>query len=201
MNQRRGLSLVELLIAVGLFAILASLLSGVFASSMRSYSGTSERVHLMQLATIAVEKIRADLGQTTVEGVTILNPTTDRQLIVLQKLVNITSSGTPALADQLIIYEWAGQQLRQSEYDPTVPGTISATYQSPTLPEVETYLTTARTRVLAGQVIHFQLEDANPALPTIELPLRLVIRLEQKVTRGLTPRTVELQRRIFLRNR
>ena len=195
-----GLSLVEALIALSLFATIAAILANVFGSAMRSYGQTSERVHLMQLATVALEKLRADLSQTSVEGVTILDPSAVRQLVVVHKIEDVDSSGTPALSDRLIIYQWAGERLSQSYYDPPVVGTISATYQSPGLAQVETYLSSARTKVLASQVTHFRLEDANPLIPTLQLPLTVTIRVTQKVTRGRTAKTLELQRKIFLRN-
>lgn len=62
--KRRGLTLLEIVVGIGLAALILGALYGVFATSYRSYSVSVNKAELNQNARIALERLSRDLRQT-----------------------------------------------------------------------------------------------------------------------------------------
>lgn len=68
-GARAGLSLVELLVVMAIFVVVLAALGGLFASSTRAYTVTSERSEALQDAEAVIQLIRYELALAGYRGI------------------------------------------------------------------------------------------------------------------------------------
>lgn len=127
--DRRGLSLLEMLIAAGLVLMLTALLAEVLVPSLGILSRSSQRSGLQQEARQALDRLERDLRRSTVFETT-LGPTA----LAIHRLADGTFSGAPRWENDLIIYSYQKPVLIRrtvpkpaSRLTPTELGTLAST--------------------------------------------------------------------------
>lgn len=108
--RARAFTLPELLVSLGLGALILSLLVALVIWGMRVYTVQSLESQRFQLGSMAMRRLHADLRATCAEGVSLLETPT-RCVLAIHPLSDLTSSGEQVWSDSLVVYVWEGGRL------------------------------------------------------------------------------------------
>lgn len=182
MRKARGLTLVEVLVALTLGILLLALLNQLLVPVLRTNSRLSVRVHLRQQATTTLNHLSRDLRSTSGGGLS-YQPGPPLFLSV-SPVSGLSSEGHPLHQSHLVLYRWSGEggEVRRWQYDGTNPSTglifqpdratLLSGVQIATLVSTEPF-----GRFLAGGVTEFKAFESWPPGPLN----RATITLERKV--------------------
>lgn len=176
--MRRGLSLLETLVAGGLLLLLMTMALNFLSPSFRNSSRGALRVEMQQRASLSIECLGADLERCAASTVTIF----PNEGMALQRLDGFTPGGLQVWEKALVLY-----------YCPPTAGRLVRHLCRPAaLPNRDEFLAllarpVVARRVLADSVRQFELSSTG----------RLV-RLRLVLERGLKER-FEIQRSFYLR--
>lgn len=200
--RRRGASLLEILVAVGLTLIVGSLVSQLFIATLRSSERVDTQILLEQSAIFAFGRLGRDLNATSTAGF-VWKRTVNPPLlaIAIQPLAPTLSEPRLAYSRQLVNYSWSGDsgKLLRTVLNETELGSILDTsipqrrgsFNPITLP------TTNTSQVLASNVVDFQVISAAPE-PNFSNPLEVQIHLRKEI-RGKRPADYQATQRFFIR--
>jgi prepilin-type N-terminal cleavage/methylation domain-containing protein len=140
-HRRRGMSLVEMLVACGIFGILTLMIAQIVAPAISMTLEGTVRVQLQEQGMLAVQALVNGLQSSVPTGVSLVNPNSNTTLAV-NPLSGVDANGYPAYQQSLQLF-WvktaAGELWQKS-------------YPSPTEVSPFTMLTTTPTTVSAGQL-------------------------------------------------
>ncbi|MEW6284034.1 MAG: prepilin-type N-terminal cleavage/methylation domain-containing protein [Candidatus Eremiobacterota bacterium] len=185
--MRRGLTMVELLVSMAVFSLLAALLVSALVAVMRmSYRGTL-RANLQGQATLAITRLVGDLQRSSPAGVSMSSGA-----VAICPMDGLTGQGTAVWGSSLAIYSRDGRRLLRERWPPGPPD--PSRQLAPSFPihltpqELAAFAsgTNGTEVVLARDVEEFRLSGAGA-----DLSIRL------KLARG--PDTFELIRAVRLR--
>ncbi|MCA9793980.1 MAG: prepilin-type N-terminal cleavage/methylation domain-containing protein [Candidatus Eremiobacteraeota bacterium] len=210
MRARRGLSLAELLVAMGLAAIVLAIATSLIWQAVRTTARGTVSGELYQSGVTALTWLVEDIQSTGAAGIGVLNsggPATPTVLSV-HPLADVSNQLVRFYDDHIVVYVWdpATGILTRSTWPPGPP-TLGVTLEpaNPWRPDDTQLLAlTANNgtrRQLATQVTAFEFE--NPAgvdFPNIGQPLKLKLSLSRKAAAGYQPEKFEVERLITLRN-
>ena len=109
MNRRRGIGLLETLLAGALLTMVMGLVLSFLIPTFRNSSRGGLRVEMQQQASLAMEKLVIDLEHGAPASVSLLPaPTGSGEVsgVAVQRMDGFTSSGTQLWETQLIVYYW-----------------------------------------------------------------------------------------------
>jgi hypothetical protein len=213
MSRCRGLSLVELSIAMGLLAVIGYVALAFIAPTARSFVRTAARAELQQQALVVGNRMAADVARTAACALSYHNSTgpTDPTVLGLVPLADVDAEGKQLWASELVAYVWTPADHRvirrvwRPGDDPALTGLVLDP-QLPTWPPEEALVTLATYPamrsdvILAGQVSGARITcDGALPPPNIQMPLRLELHLEQWA-QGAEAERFDLVRDICTRN-
>ncbi|MGE0492111.1 MAG: hypothetical protein AB7S38_23050 [Vulcanimicrobiota bacterium] len=194
-SGKRGLSLLELLVALGLAALGLYLLAAVFLPTLRVSRRTSQRIDLQQSGSMALEKLVVDLGHTPVVGITHeLTEPGGRLLFALHPVTGVSADARPTYAGQLIVYSWvpAERTLRRILWPPG-GGLTPARARLLDATELATAAEEGEARILCRDLLEFEVSsETNP------VSLKMVLGADPRA--GEPEQRVEFGRDVLLRN-
>lgn len=198
-SRNRAFTLLEVLVAAGLGALALTLVVQLLVPIMRISGRQTNRAELQQTATVVLDKLLDDVGDSTPASLVVVAPTPDETLLSAHRVVGVESDGSQRWADELVLYSWnkpSGVILRKTV--PVPSGQVAPWRPNPadlrgfaadgSLPE----------RRLALGVTAFSL-DTGPGPGTV-LPFKLHLRLERETAGQEDPQTLDLERLLYLNN-
>jgi hypothetical protein len=200
--RRRGLSLVEVLIASTLLLGLLALMTQVVGPVMRASNRTAVRVELQSLATVAMQKLTTDLTHTSSTGISGPFVGADNTVkFALHPKTGFSTDGTPLFSTQLVVYRWrpSTQKLSRVEWPASPTNTMVSPLKVRQLDElqIDEALVAGAERVLAPNVSNFYFQSGGGV--GIRLPLEVGLRLEKESAPDILE-AVELNRTVLVRN-
>jgi type II secretory pathway pseudopilin PulG len=201
MGTRRGtigFTLVELLVAAGLFLVLVAIMIQVLVPAFRISARTSVRSELHQRGHHSMNKLRNDLQRTPTAGLSVFQTAPERTLVVLHRLKDADVEGAPVYDSDLVIYERTGEKLWRYVYEDPAPE-FTQSVQRPNLSQTETYLSlVSEGKVMTADIIAFSLADADPDPGRLRQPITVNLALERG--RDTEKQTLSLLQKITMRN-
>ena len=177
--MRRGMTLLELMLAGGLLALLLTVTLSFLIPSLGATSRGALRVDLQQRASLAVESAVEDLQRSTPSSIWIFD-----KGVCLQRLDGFTSGGMQVWEARRVSYHWDADHCLRRE--------LSEATEQPVAPSLTDFQKLVNQpggseKVLAYSVRQFRLSWAGRA---VQITLELVRQKER----------FELHRNVFLRN-
>lgn len=210
MKSHRAITLLELLVGMGLSALILTIGVNLIWQAMRTSARGATSGELYQSGLTCISWLMEDLQSTSSAGLGILNSndSTTPTVLSVHPLIDVSDQLVRFYDDHLIVYAWtpAIGALTRSQWPPEPPA-LERTFDPaealrPT-PEQLLSLATARgeQRKLAGEVTDFRIENpAGVTLPNIGQPLLLRLSLARKAAAGYKPETFQYNRTVVLRN-
>jgi len=178
--MRRGLTLLELMLAGGLMALLLTLTLSFLVPSLRASSRAALRVDLQQRANLAMEALSQDLQRCSASSIWLFP-----QGVCMQRLNSFTTGGMQLWEGSRVTYQWAAAG------GPLVRETVAAESQpvAPSAADFQKWVTQklGTEKLLAEPVSQFKVSWAGRVLG---IDLELAHQNEH----------FELHRNLFLRN-
>lgn len=174
--RARAFTLPELLVSLGLGALVLSLLVALVIWGMRVYTVQSLESQRFQLSAMAMRRLHSDLRASCAEGVSLLD-TPSRCVIAIHPLADLTSTGEQVWSDRLVVYLWTDNRLVRGTFGPA-PSTSRPQRLSPDQ---------LRTLTPEGSVVLLdQLSAFRPRLQgrTLSLDLETTYRVPYRKDRG-----------------
>lgn len=194
-KPKRGMTLIELLVAFTLSVLLLGLMFKFLIPALKISSRTTQRAESQQRATLALRNIVSEIEQTNLFGVSFLP---DSTVIAVHPIVEVSQNSQRIYADHVVVYQYdqARGVIERSEWrDGADPGIDSARKLSvDELMAVESFL--QRKRIVARDVEEFSLRHSGVD-DLVRLPL--VARLKMREQGQSGARSFELNRTISLR--
>lgn len=113
-RSTRGLTAVEVIITIALFAIVATLLVGIFTRSVRISARESVNLELEQSCHFLLQQIEFDLTHSGISGISYLDET-DWHGVSTNPIEDVTSEGSLAWKGFQILYFWDKNALSVSK--------------------------------------------------------------------------------------
>lgn len=125
--RRNAFSLPELLVAVGIGALVMTVLVSLVIWGMRTYTVQSVENLRFQLGSLVIQRLRADLRAASASGVSVLS-SPDRSVIAIQRLEDLTTTGEQVWSNSLVVYVFESGRIVRGTYAPapTRPTRLSA---------------------------------------------------------------------------
>lgn len=187
--RRRGFSLLEVVLAAGLFFLLLHLLFSIVVPMMRASQKGSEMSDLRQMAGLTLETICADVEQSGAPGLRLYT-----SALSVHQVQTISSDGSTVWNRQVNLYSWGQGRLRRATLPP-VPSGVPAPQQGRAYslqPSELTRAMGARGTVLCSDLAEFSVEgfSSQGLRPPLVFHLRLrrdaqVFVLEQSAVPGV----------------
>ena len=196
--MRRGLTLVELMLAGGLLSLLLTVTLSFVFPSMRASSRGALRVDLQERVHLGLENMVLDLERCSASSVWVFpgNPSG----MSLQRMDTYTSGGAQVWEPSLITYHWrtsTGRLIRETWAGQPVLS-ITPRVEQPAAPSAADFLkianqTGGREKLLADSVTDFTASWANRVL-------QLTLVMERSVHGRPKKERFEMRRSVFFRN-
>lgn len=196
MSRARGLSLVELLVAMTLGALALGIIVYLVMAALKvSFRGTA-RVELQQSAATVARTLSADLARTPIFGVTVLEQPS-RTTLSVHPLSDVGTDGAQRWSSQLLLYHWEEGRVVRLE----VPSGSTDRARRPNPADVTAWLgdSSLPRRTLAREVEVFALRSAAPG-PVLEQPLTLVLELSRPAAGAQGAERYQLEQDLYLMN-
>lgn len=201
---RRGLTLLEMIVAAALFGLLATLIVQVLVPVGKGSVRATQQVELQQSAALALDQLARDVTASAPRGVTVAasggTAADSTALVGIQRLQDVAADGSQVLDDRLVVVWWNAQEGRlwrktwppgPPDDDDHLPGTqwrLSAAELGQVAAAQNGY-----ERMLARNVKSFSL-TLNAESVSVKLSL------EAPAPDGRPPERFELERHIYLRS-
>lgn len=104
-NNERGMTAVEAIIAIALFALVATLVVGIFTRSLRISAREAVNLELEQSCHFLLKQIEFDLTHSGVSGISYLDDT-DWHGVAMNLIEDVTSEGSLAWQGSQVLYFW-----------------------------------------------------------------------------------------------
>lgn len=198
-SRNRGFTLLEVLVAAGLGALALTLVVQLLVPIMRISSRETNRAELQQAATVVLDKLLDDLGDSTPTSLVVVAPTPDETLLCAHRITGVEPNGSQQWSPELVLYAWTKTSgaLRRKTV-PVPPGQAAPWRPNPA--ELRNFAADSNLpeRRLALGVTAFSL-GTGPG-PGLVLPLSLRLRLERETHGRDLPEVLDLERLIYLSN-
>lgn len=201
---RRGLSLLELLVAVALMGMLGTLFVWFLVPSMRISGQQSARAELQQQAVLAVNRVASVLQTTAAAGIS--RRASEPVAVAAVPLVNVDNQGRQQWATNLTVVYWdkPGERLYEKvweqgwsppslSFDPSRPATATA---GQLLAIIDSPNGGARS--LATGVGLFSVTGAAGDA-TLTMPLNVTLELRRQTSQRQEPETYAASRLVTVR--
>lgn len=205
-NRRRGITFIELLVALPLMLLLSAVVYRGLVSTTRSTAKYTAQAQLQELATVTLRRLERDLSETPAAGLAIGRPEEagSPTVISMHALADVDSNGVRIYADHLkgYVYEPAQGLLIYREWRTLPDGTPLDPLEPcrPTPDHLRRMATESipRERVVMRDVAAFSLTSDAPA-DQIGDPLTLRILLRRQAV-SAEIEEFDLRRVFTLRN-
>lgn len=205
---RRGMSMLELLIAGGLFLVVLSVVFGFLIPSFRNSSRNGARIEMQQQASLAMDRLMIDLERSAPAAVTLLPSPAQGQAsgVAIQRLRGFSGGGLQEWESELVLYYWLPQSQRlkreiwRAGLPPALPVVLLDTRPSRiTRQDLVDVINdgSASEQTVATGVIEFEVALAKP--PAMQ-PFTIGLTLARTIQGRPKPETFELRRSVTLRN-
>lgn len=115
--RRNAFSLPELLVALGLSALVLSILAALVIWGMRVYTAQTVENTRFQLGCLVINRLRTDLRASSARAVSIWSEG-GRAVVTIQRLKDLTSSGQQVWEDSLVVYTFAEGRVTRGLHRP-----------------------------------------------------------------------------------
>lgn len=210
-TRRRAFTLIEILIAAGIAAAIATVMVSFLITSLQAQARMAVRVDVQEQAMMACSRVAKDLQSTVLGGVSLRKSSANQpEVLAVHPLISVATNDPPTqvFARQLVVYSWApgqGKIVRQLwPPDPNMPpvGAVPTAFK-PFRADQAALLTLATTpsptssQSFGGDITSFNVTTGSTA-PLVGPPITLNLKLS-KTVKGRTY-DYELARTLSLRN-
>lgn len=198
MKGRRGLTLIETLLALGLTLVVGTLVVEVLIPAMERTQKVSQRAGVQTRLAVTLDRLESDLQRSSLVGVSLLpGDGTQATAVALVPIVETTPQGTLVWGQELILYfALPGEQ---ALYHRVVKEGLEFSLSRPPRlghDELAALCSGADSRVLLRGVERFGVTHQGGALP--QEPLGFLLRCSADIMGR--PETFELRRSFSFRN-
>lgn len=115
--RSKAFSLPELLVALGIGAVVLGILVALVVWGMRLYAVQSVENQRFQLGSLVVKRLRADLRASCDRGVSVLSEP-GRATIAIHRLDDVTATGAQKWADAFVVYHFENGRVQRGTWGP-----------------------------------------------------------------------------------
>jgi len=202
--NRRGMSIIEAMIAASVVALLMAMAAQFISPMMRMSMEGSFKVEMQQQATLALNQICAELQLTTSDGVsTYSGLATDPVVLATNRIYSIDGSGLPEYQHALQVFY----------FDPDKDRLLRKVYAGPPPATTITFSTRSATKVTDPLVLRNIATTVNNTERNLAIDVerffvsspgnglyRVALILQKDIPNTQRKSVVELTRQVFLRN-
>ncbi|MDQ7821354.1 MAG: type II secretion system protein [Candidatus Eremiobacteraeota bacterium] len=210
-SDKRGFTILELLVACAVLVILMSLVIAFLVPGMRISALGAARVEIQQEALRSIQKINTDLDLSVPAGVglyiTGAVPKQGPLYLSVMRLSYVDPQGKQLWEDNLVVYSWKGPgtPLVRKVWTPSSQPALGLTFTTPSRFLQSQIIQIADEPLLRGQIVARDVAELNmessSAAPTVSSPVKITIKLSREAATGRKdPEVFELSRTIGLRN-
>jgi len=207
-----GFSILEVLVATALMAMLFGLVFAFLVPGMRTYALGSVQAEMQQEATLLLRNISNDLDLAVSGGVTasptaIPTPFNGPTYLAVMKIESVNEKGQQKWEDALYVYYWEkpGASVIRKQWTSTSPPNLGRSLSAPThFTDIELAQIinepSLKTKVVARDVSLFQV-SGTAGSPWLQPPYTITVKISRKAATGRTDNETFTLTRVFsLRN-